>query len=783
MEKSNKVPIVLFAIGFLVSVILGYFIGGAFSFEDVNASNFFDKVEYVFEHPFHNWYNDKTIKIFFIFFVIFLMFYAVFLDSYYKKFMFGKEMGSAKWGNVKRFNKKLQDKTSYKNEKNEKKEQKKNKGEEENIEIKVDGKDILLSKGLRKAYNTKQTLLNNNILLIGGSGAGKTAGFIIPNLGILHGSNVVTDPKGDTLFLLGNFLEKMGTRVREINLVDMWKSHRYNPFKYIRTFGDITKLITNIIANTTPSQANSSDPFWDKAETLYLQATFGYTWMECNNKPYYRYVQAKSERTARQLLYNCDNVERKYGDIWGGRVVDEYGNTVMLQSTFRTFLMLLDEAEVSDDPEVKSPLDCRMEVLQQQLIAEGKDPQKHLPLQSYYKCIRGAGDTVRSIIISANARFAPFSNEELLRILDGDDIDLPSIGTGVNGDEKTKTVLFCVIPDDDSTYNFIPGMLYTQLFQELYRVARIYGGSLPIDVGFWFDEFANIKMPNDFNKIISTCRSRNIYIAIILQSLAQIKALYKDDWENVIGNCDTIIYLGGNEQSSHKYVSELLGKWTIDYRTGGRSFGAHGSTSRNDNITGRELMTPDEVKNMDNNKSIIFVRGQNPIQDEKLYWFKDKYFKNIFKDIPIWEHHEVYETEFDFLNDKALEFYEKDKTKDVHVHDFNITDFLLLDLTDTPHTLTSEEIENLMKLIPDVEVIEEEEIENTEEMDIGMLLASKDFSEEYIEELTACVIDNVPEETIRNIIEKGTNIENVRMIRKLHKQSATSGHIDQKLSV
>lgn len=316
---------------------------------------------------------------------------------------------------------------------------------------------------------------------------------------------------------------------------------------------------------------------------MYLTALFNYVWLECPRK---------------------ETITHENG------VTEE----ITLDRTFRSLLHLLDEAAVDDDGE-----DSKLSIRMDQLAME--KGEKHPAVRSYRRCVKGAGDTVRSIIISANARFDPFDDEELLRILDGDDIDLPSLGIGVNGDGETKTSLFCCIPDDDDTFNFIPGMLYTQLFQELYRQARFYKGKCPIPVGFWFDEFANIKMPNSFEKILATCRSRDIYCAIVLQSLAQLKSAYKDgQWEGILGNCDTILYLGGNEPSSHEYISKQLSKETIEKRSSGESRGKQGSSSSNYDVVGRELMTTDEVSRI-KDKCICIIRGEFPIIDKKWNYF------------------------------------------------------------------------------------------------------------------------------------------------------------------
>ena len=358
-------------------------------------------------------------------------------------------------------------------------------------------------------------------------------------------------------------------------MIEMDKSNCYNPFDYIRSETDIIKLITNLIANTTPKNAQQNDPFWEKAETLYLQALFYYVWLECPEE----------------------------------------------ERNFRTVLKLLNEAEVKQDGS-PSDLDRRFRRL------ERKKGSDHPALIQYNKVVRGAGDTVRSIIISANARLALLENPSILRILDKDEMRIAEIGAGIDGDEKTKTALFCVIPDSDKSYNFLIGMLYSQIFQELYYQADFnFGGRLPIHVTFMLDEFSNVALPDDYCSLLSTMRSREISSIIIIQNLAQIKSLFKDTWETIPGNCDALLYLGGNEQSTHKYVSESLGKGTIDKRSSGETKGRNGSSSRNYDVLGRELLTPDETRKLDNKKCILFIRGCDPIIDNKFNTFAHPLFK------------------------------------------------------------------------------------------------------------------------------------------------------------
>ncbi len=420
------------------------------------------------------------------------------------------------------------------------------------------------------------------------AGAGKTFYEVKPNLMQMphNCSFICTDPKGEILRSCGRMLKDNGYNVKVINLLEMDKSDCYNPFSYIREETDIVKLITNLIANTTPKGSTPSD------------------------------------------------------------------------------LQLLGEAEVTQQGK-PSNLDIRMKFL------EENNPlgPNHPAVKQYNKCMRGAGDTVRSIIISANSRLAFLENKQVLRLLSKDELNLADIGIGVNGDGETKTALFCVIPDSDKSYNFIIGMLYTQIFQELYYQADFNcGGRLPIHVTFMLDEFANVALPDDYCSLLSTMRSREISSIIIIQNFAQLKALFKDTWETVPGNCDTFIYLGGNEQSTHKYVSELLGKGTIDKKSSGETKGRQGSSSRNYDVLGRELFTPDEVRKLDNKKCIIFMFKQTADGGGKPY-----------------VHHmssndEVVGPPYEILSQKALEHYKqlKEKGENVYIDKLTYEEFMMI---------------------------------------------------------------------------------------------------------
>ena len=417
----------------------------------------------------------------------------------------------------------------------------------------------VFSQNVRMGLDGKKHRRNLNTVVIGGSGAGKTRFYAKPNIMQCNTSFVVLDPKGEIIRSVGHLLEDNGYVIKVIDLIDMSKSLGYNPFHYIQSDKDVLKLITNLIRNTTPKGSSTNDPFWEKSETALLEALMLYL---------YHYAPE-----------------------------DEQNFTMVME--------MLNYAEVKEDEEdYESPLDelfKRLEMIDSNSLA----------LKQYKIYKQAAGKTAKSILISVGVRLAAFNLEELASLTKYDEMELEQIG-------ERKTALFAIIPDNDSTFNFVVGMLYTQLFQMLYYQADyVHGGELPIPVHFLMDEFANVALPDEFDKLLSTMRSRQIFVSIILQNLAQIKALYKDSWESILGNCDEMYYLGGNEQSTHKYISELLGKETLDTNTFGKSSGRSGNYSTNYQQTGRELLTADEVRLLDNNYGLLFIKGERPVKDKK----------------------------------------------------------------------------------------------------------------------------------------------------------------------
>ena len=444
-----------------------------------------------------------------------------------------EEHGSAQWGSPAQMNRKYADRVPAQN-----------KILTQNVSVGLDG---------------RRHRRNLNTLVCGGSGAGKTRFFAKPNLCQANSSYVVLDPKGELLRDTGNLLSAKGYDIKVLDLINMEKSHCYNPFVYLRSDNDIQRLVTNLFKNTTPKGSQSQDPFWDQAATMLLLALIFY------------------------LHYEAPPAEQNFPMV----------------------MEMIRAGEVREDDETyKSALDILFERL------EMRNPE-HIALKYYRSYHSGSGKTLKSIQITLISRLEKFNLESLASITQNDELELWSIG-------EKKTAVFAIIPDNDSSFSFLVGMLYTQLFQQLYYQADvIHGGRLPVHVHFLMDEFANVALPDEFDKLLSTMRSREISVSIIIQNLAQLKALFEKQWESIVGNCDEFLYLGGNEQSTHEYVSKLLGKETIDTNSYGQSKGRNGSYSTNWQLAGRELMTPDEVRMLDNRYALLFIRGERPVEDLK----------------------------------------------------------------------------------------------------------------------------------------------------------------------
>ena len=483
-------------------------------------------------NPFHFiWCND-SFKVICISSFIYLMGIGVYIATK-RNYRKGEEHGSARWGNISIIKKKYYQSPSSNNK--------------------------LLTNNVSIGLDGRIHRRNLNTLVIGGSGAGKTRFYAIPNILQANTSYVILDPKGEIIRATGSFLKSEGYEVKVLDLINMERSHCYNPIVYVTNDNDVQRLVTNIFKSTTPKVGAASDPFWDTAASMLLSALIFYL---------------KHEAPEEEQNFSMVMEMIRYGDV------------------------------KEDDDMYSSPLDLLFERL------EEREPN-HIAVKYYKNYRSGSAKTLKSIQITLVSKLEKFNLDSVASLTATDELELDSFG-------NKKVALFAIIPDNDSSFNFLVSILYTQLFQRLFFLADYkYGGSLPIPVHFLMDEFNNVSLPNDFEKILSVIRSRQIFVSIILQNLAQIKALFEKQWESIVGNCDEFLYLGGNEQSVHKYASELLGKATIDMNTYGKSSGRSGNYSTNYQISGRELMTPDELARLDNKYALLFIRGERPIKDLK----------------------------------------------------------------------------------------------------------------------------------------------------------------------
>ena len=528
-DKLSKQNIVIYFFGIIPVVWLGLLIAPCM---DNGLVSLIQKFGTVMQNPFHIQLCEDSLKTVLILLLIYGIAIGVYLstDRNYRR---REEHGSAKWGSADSVNKKYADKKKDENK--------------------------LLTQNVAIGLDGRKHRRNLNVLVCGGSGAGKTRFYAKPNIMNANTSFVVLDPKGELLRDTGNLLKEKGYEVKVLDLIDMEKSHCYNPFVYLHSDDDIQRLTTNLFKNTTPKGSQTQDPFWDQTAAMLLKA------LVC----YLHYEAPPDEQNFPMVMEMI-----RAGDV------------------------------KEDNEEYQSVLDELFERL------EERNPE-HIALKYYRAYHSGSAKTLKSIQISLVSRLENFNLDSLAGITQTDEMELGNIG-------EKKTAVFAVIPDNDSSFNFIVGMLYTQLFQQLYYQAdSIHGGRLPVHVHFVMDEFANVALPDEFDKLLSTMRSREISVSIIIQNLAQLKALFEKQWESIVGNCDEFLYLGGNEQSTHEYVSKLLGKETIDTNTYGRSRGRNGNYSTNYQLAGRELMTPDEVRMLDNKYALLFIRGERPIQDLK----------------------------------------------------------------------------------------------------------------------------------------------------------------------
>ena len=507
----------------------------AYAYEDgMNLFQWMGRFSQVLERPFAIGWTAHTPK----FMLVSLIAYAFGIALYYsgrENRRPGEEYGSARWGDPRALCRKYMD----------------HQHKEANI---------ILTQRVRLGMDGYKTQRNMNILVIGGSGSGKTRYFCKPGLYSANCSYLVTDPKGELLKAAGGLLLSLGYEVRVFNLIDPEQSDCYNPFVYVREEKDVLSLIDNLIKNTTPRNASSNDPFWEKAEVALDSALMLY------------------------LIHEAPQDEQN----------------------FETMIYMMNFADVrEEDEQYRSPLDMLFRALEEEQPA-------HVAVKQYKVFKQAAGKTAKSILVTAAVRLAAFNIPQYAAMTSMDEMDFGSLG-------ERKRAIFCVIPVNDSSMNYLVGMLYTQCFQELYRCADLkYNGRLPVPVRVIQDEWANVAQPESYPKILATCRSYNIGLNIIVQNVQQIKALYEKEHESIIGNCDTLLFLGGgNEPASLEFIVKLLGRETLATRTRGLTKGRNGSSTTNYQQTGRDLMTVDEVRKLDTNKAILFIRGEDPVIDRK----------------------------------------------------------------------------------------------------------------------------------------------------------------------
>ena len=499
---------------------------------DRNIFDLITRMDEIMSEPWHIQWTFGSLKAVLFCLFIYFMGIGIWLSTR-RNYRRGEEHGSAKWGDAAAVNRKYRQRP--------------------------DNMNKILTQNVRIGFDAHKHRRNLNVLVIGGSGAGKTRFYVKPNVMQANCSMVILDPKGEIIRDTGWLLQKKGYKVRVLDLIDMSRSHCYNPFVYLRDDHDVQRLVTNLFKATTPKGSTQTDPFWDTSAQMLLLALMFY------------------------LKYEAPEEEQN-------------------------FAMVMEMLRAGDVDEEDSKSPSALDTLFYDLRKTDPD---HIALKYYDAYHSGSGKTLKSIQITLAARLEKFNLESVAALTITDELDLWKLG-------EEKTALFAIIPDNDTSFNFLVSLLYTQIFQQLFEVAdKKYGGSLPVHVQFLMDEFANVSLPDDFDKILSVMRSRGVSVSIILQNLAQLKALFEKQWESIVGNTDEFVYLGGNEQATHKYVSELLGKETIDTNTYGRSTGRNGNYSTNYQNTGRELMTPDEVRMLDNRYALLFIRGERPVMDLK----------------------------------------------------------------------------------------------------------------------------------------------------------------------
>lgn len=605
-------------------LVICYYLSAACS-EGMELTTLPERLQDIYEHPFRNYWNART-PLFLVLGVVIDLQVTAYIIQQTGNFRFGQEYGTAKWGKIKAINRRLAEK------------------EESNNHI--------LSENLRVSYDPDKSDMNNNQVILGGSGRGKGFRVIYPNLINGHGTYVITDAKGDTLRTIGKYMEYKGYTVRVIDLIDFEKSLHYNPFAYLYEEEDVSILVENIMDNTKGNDRMATgDKFWEDGPKMLLVSIFNYVWIECPKS----------------------------------------------RQNWTSVFTYLDMVTVSEE---KNGYERLMDYLEENSSLGGGHPA----VKNYKIFKSGAQETMQSILAILYARLQVFRLEKVQWLMEYDETDLYSIGLGLHGNPEKKVALFILVRDESILYSPIVGMLYTQLFQILFQQARKCGGALPFDVGFYLDEYANIKMPGDFIREIATIRSRRIYAKIFIQSISQMKSLHEKDWETVFGNCDTLIYLGSGEKGSYEYISGLLGEFTLNKRSSGRTYGEHGNASSNVDSIGRKLMAEDELRKMDKKKCIVLLSGEDPVMDNKyptgdcegfkkavalgIYDPPDRAVKEGFR------FRDIEKTEIDLLEKEEVDYYKNQAHPQYLILDED--SFLQLDF-DSEFPLDEDKIKEMMQ--------------------------------------------------------------------------------------
>lgn len=697
---KKKQVYVLFTGAMVFILIIAYYLSAMFE-QGLDLKFIIYRAEELRRYPFKSYWNEGTPLFLMLGFAI-----GIFLLAYMFQqagnFRFGQEYGTAKWGNIKVLNRRLAEADERENH--------------------------ILSENLRVSYNPQKSDLNNNQVIIGGSGRGKGFRVIYPNITNCHGAYVITDAKGDTLRSIGKYMEHEGYYVRVLDLIDFTRSLHYNPFAYLQEEEDVSVLVENIMANTKGTDRMAGDQFWEDGPKMLLVSIFDYVWFECG----------KSEQNWTSVFKYLDMV-----------TVSEQKNE---------YERLLDYLESSSE-----------------------FGRNHPAVKNYKIFKSGAQETMQSILAILYSRLQCFRLEKVQWLMAYDETDLYSVGMGVHGNPDKKVAFFVLIPDENILYSPIVGMFYTQLFQILFRQARQCGGALPFDVGFYLDEYANIKMPSDFIREIATIRSRRIYAKIFIQSISQLKSIHEKDWETIFGNSDTLVYLGSGEKGSYEYISGLLGDFTLNKRSSGRTYGEHGNVSSNTDSLGRKLMMEDEVRKMKKDQCIVLLGGEDPVLDRKYQTEKCPRFQ-LAKELGVYEiperavkeglaYRDKMQISVEVLDEREVGFYKEMENKGMKSQ-YIILDtesFLQLNLSEEqlPDAKTIKEIvEKNEKRIQDIEKEQENEMDLTRG-NVYDWLNWYPLEPEQTEEIIQALEDGLTTEEIKSFYDPEMSAKKMNQKRRL----------------